>query len=262
MKLLTWNINSVRLRLASLLRVAKAQQADVICLQETKAHNDVFPLKDIRKAGYEHILIEGMKAYNGVAILSRLPIERVEAPNWCAKSDCRHLAGRLSNGVVVHNFYVPAGGDIPDVKLNPKFAHKLEFVDAVTEWFGRQKKMKCHILVGDLNIAPLPEDVWSHTQLLDVVSHTPIEIEKLGRMQDSLGWVDAVRTITPAPEKLYSWWSYRADDWLKSNRGRRLDHIWLTPDLAPALSNSGIYTEPRGWEKPSDHAPVWADLSL
>jgi exodeoxyribonuclease-3 len=118
------------------------------------------------------------------------------------------------------------------------------------------------ILVGDLNIAPLETDVWSHKQLLKVVSHTPIEIEKLGQVQESVKWIDAVRHFIPESERLYSWWSYRGRDWSASDRGRRLDHVWVTPPLQKALSGASVLREARGGEKPSDHVPVMVDLDL
>ena len=116
------------------------------------------------------------------------------------------------------------------------------------------------ILVGDLNIAPLEHDVWSHKQLLKIVSHTPIEVEKLTAMQNSIGWVDAMRHFVPADEKLYTWWSYRNNDWRATNRGRRLDHIWVTPPLAGSLKGMQIAQETRDWAPPSDHVPVIVDL--
>ena len=112
------------------------------------------------------------------------------------------------------------------------------------------------IVVGDLNIAPLEHDVWSHKQLLDVVSHTPIEVERYGKLQATAKFVDAVRHFVPPEQKLYSWWSYRAKDWESSNRGRRLDHVWVTPDLVPRLAGYEILRSVRGWEKASDHVPV------
>ena len=118
------------------------------------------------------------------------------------------------------------------------------------------------ILLGDLNIAPLENDVWSHKQLLKVVSHTPIEIEYLEKLKLSQNWVDAVRHFIPSTEKLYSWWSYRARDWKKSNRGRRLAHIWVTPALTKHLSSASVLSEVRGWHKPSDHVPVILNIKI
>lgn len=261
MRILSWNINSVRKRLPLLLRLAENLSPDVICLQEIKGENSVFPAAALQEAGYVHQLIRGMKMYNGVAILARQPIKPLPLRNWTGKDDARHIAVELKGGVELHNFYVPAGGDIPDTKLNEKFAHKLAFVDEMDIWAARDKN-KPRIVLGDLNIAPLPEDVWSHKELLGVVSHTPVEVEALTRVQEQGVFTDAHRALRPAPEKLYSWWSYRAQDWEKSNRGRRLDHIWLSSPLATTLEDAGIYKDARGWEDASDHAPIWADLSL
>jgi exodeoxyribonuclease III len=234
----------------------------VLCLQETKVVDADFPLAALQALGYRHTLLHGMKSYNGVAILSRLPFDRATTMSWCRREDCRHAVVALPGNIELHNFYVPAGGDIPDPAVNVKFKHKLQFVDSITRWFKttgeRERKA---ILVGDLNIAPLETDVWSHKQLLGVVSHTPIEVKRLGGLQSSLGWVDAVRHFVPPAERLYSWWSYRAQDWAASDRGRRLDHVWVTPALAPALSRAQVLRETRGWHMPSDHVPVIVDLA-
>ena len=118
------------------------------------------------------------------------------------------------------------------------------------------------VLVGDLNIAPLETDVWSHKELLKVVSHTPVEVERFGRVQQAGPWVDAMRAKIDPAEKLYTWWSYRALDWAASDRGRRLDHVWLSPDIAHMLQGIDVLKDARGWERPSDHVPVTATLLL
>lgn len=261
MRIVTWNINSARLRLPLIKRLIRQLEPDVICLQEIKGETAVFPGAPLRELGYEHQHVRGMKGYNGVAILSRQKFRPLPFANWCGKDDARHIAVELKGGVELHNFYVPAGGDIPDPHQNIKFAHKLAFMDEMARW-SKAGRNRSRILVGDLNIAPLPDDVWSHKQLLDVVSHTPVEVEKMARLQDSAEWTDSARVLTPAPEKLYSWWSYRAADWLKADKGRRLDHIWLSPDVAKRLKGGDTFKKARGWEQASDHAPVWADLKL
>jgi exodeoxyribonuclease-3 len=168
----------------------------------------------------------------------------------------------LANGVEVHSLYVPAGGDEPDPVVNDKFAHKLRFLDELTAWMpGAIAPDRPVVLAGDLNIAPLESDVWNHRALLDVVSHTPVEVGRLGAMQASVGWVDAVRRFVPEPERVYTWWSYRASDWEASDRGRRLDHVWVTPALAPRLTGHKVLRAARGWApKPSDHVPVIVDI--
>ncbi|MEJ0061782.1 MAG: exodeoxyribonuclease III [Alphaproteobacteria bacterium] len=261
MKLITWNINSVRLRLPLLLRLMRERKPDVVCLQETKCPDEFFPHDAIAKAGYKYQHICGMKSYNGVAILSRLPFDGHGALNWQGREDCRHIHAGLSNGIEIHNVYVPAGGDIPDPKANPKFAHKLGFVEEQAAWWKKKRGRTGKILVGDLNIAPLEHDVWSHRQMLGVVSHTPGEVERLNAMQAAHEWHDALRHFVPPQEKLYTWWSYRAQDWEKSNRGRRLDHIWVTPDLRGQLKSMHVMRPARGWTQPSDHVPVEIDLA-
>jgi exodeoxyribonuclease-3 len=262
MRLVTWNINSVRLRIGLIEKLIDEQAPDVICLQETKVINDDFPREAFSAKGYTHQHINGMKSYNGVAILSRLPLTKVAIQNWQGREDCRHIFAELSNGIELHNCYVPAGGDIPDPAANDKFAHKLGFMDDQAAWWSKRKDKKSRILVGDLNVAPMEHDVWSHKQMMDVVSHTQVEIEKFTAWQKAHQWVDAMRHFVPPSEKLYSWWSYRAGDWAASNRGRRLDHIWVTPDLVPNLKAITVLREARGWlPKPSDHVPVMIDIA-
>jgi len=261
MRIATWNINSLRLRIETLGHVVEALGPDIVCLQETKVPDELFPLEAVQALGFEHVVFRGMKSYNGVAILSRVPIVELDRRDWCDRADCRHLAVRLPDRSELHNFYVPAGGDIPDPEQNDKFAHKLAFIGEMTGWFGAKRQAK-RILVGDLNIAPLETDVWSHKQLLKVVSHTPVEVEGLTGVMQAHGWIDAVRKIIPPTEQLYSWWSYRNKTWPGSDRGRRLDHIWVTPGLCGAVQSAVVLREARGWAKASDHVPVAIDLDI
>ena len=257
MRITTWNINSIRLREPLVLKLLKKLKPDVLCLQETKCPDEHFPTKGFINAGYPHMAIRGMKGYNGVAIISRLPFEETGDKDWVGKQDCRHISVTFTDALELHNFYVPAGGDEPDPKKNEKFDHKLKFLDEMHNWFGTARVTDAPmVLVGDLNIAPQENDVWSHKQLLKVVSHTPVEVDRLNKLRNGLGWVDTTRHITPEPEKIYSWWSYRARDWSAADKGRRLDHIWVTQGLKARIKNSFILREARGWEKPSDHAPV------
>ncbi len=262
MRLATWNINSVRLRMPIILDFIKEADPDIICLQETKSPDEHFPIQAIEEAGYKHIHFKGMKSYNGVAILSRVPFDDVQIYERVGRDDCRHISVKFKE-FELHNIYIPAGGDEPDREINEKFGHKLDFIDEMTDLFKTKYTADDRlVVVGDFNIAPQEHDVWSHKQLLKVVSHTPIEVEKLGNMQNSLNWVDSSRHFIAEEEKCYSWWSYRNRDWKKSNRGRRLDHIWVTPNLKENLSAHNIPTHMRDWEKPSDHVPVIIDLDF
>jgi exodeoxyribonuclease-3 len=258
--LATWNINSVRLRAPLVEKLLSEEGPDVLCLQECKSPVDKIPLDQFAALGYPHMVARGQKGYNGVAILSRLPLEEVGSQDFAQLGHARHIAARLPNGVIVHNFYVPAGGDVPDREQNEKFGQKLDYLTEMRDWFHAERPEKA-ILVGDLTIAPREDDVWSHKQLLKVVSHTPIEVEHLAQTQEAGKWVDITRKDIPEGQ-LYSWWSYRARDWSAADKGRRLDHIWATPDISNAAHSSRVYRDARGWEKPSDHAPVFATFEV
>lgn len=265
LRLATWNINSVRLRMPLVEKFLETHQPDVLCLQETKCADAEFPSAPLRKLGYEHLAIAGQKGYHGVAIASRLPLTDIERGSFCGRGHARHVCARIAlpRPVEVHNFYVPAGGDIPDPVENDKFAHKLEFVDAIRDWTATSGvAARDSILVGDLNIAPLEHDVWSHKALLSVVSHTPVEVEKLTAAFEAGPWVDVMRRRVPHPEKLYTWWSYRSPDWSKADKGRRLDHVWAGASLAPHFRDMNVVKEARGWERPSDHAPVLVEFEF
>ena len=266
----TWNINSVRLRIDLVAKFLKWARPDVLCLQETKCPDEVFPLKRFKRLGYEHAALNGQKGYHGVAVLSRLPFESFNIQSFCGKTDCRHVSvvlnerAGLRDPVTLHNFYVPAGGDEPDPEINPKFQHKLSFLDEMgAHPVLRPAAAQRAILVGDLNVAPLEHDVWSHKQMVRVVSHTPIECEKLNLARKAGGWIDSMRVLTPEPAKLYTWWSYRAmDNWRAADRGRRLDHVWTSDALADRVSAIKIAKDYRGAARPSDHVPVTATMEL
>jgi exodeoxyribonuclease-3 len=262
-KIATWNINSVRLRIGLVGQLITEQAPDIICLQETKVADAQFPFKEFNAQGYSHHAICGQKGYHGVAILSRLPLENIEREVFGGKADhARHIAVTVGNKLRLHNFYVPAGGDEPDPEINDKFAHKLAYVSDMTKAFSAKGRAAFEMIVGDLNIAPLEHDVWSHKQLLSVVSHTPIEVEHMAALKRARDFVDIARHFVPEPEKLYTWWSYRAADWAKADKGRRLDHIWVTPDLAPKVKTHMIMKQARGWTQPSDHVPSLVELDL
>ncbi len=255
----TWNINSVRLRIAQVVEFLRLARPDVLALQETKCPPGQFPTRKLADAGYPHIADNGQKGYHGVALVSRLPLEDVRRRDFCAMGDARHVSARVS-GIRVHSLYVPAGGDKPDAATNPKFAHKLAFLEEMKDWLTREAARAAPmILCGDLNVAPYECDVWDHRKLLRVVTHTPVETNALKDILAASGLVDVVRRAYPAPRPVFTWWSYRGkEDWRVLDKGRRLDHIWADERLAAACEAVEIWKQTRGWARPSDHVPVMA----
>lgn len=265
MRVVTWNINSVRLRLPLVKKAAERLKPDVLCLQETKTPDEFFPADALRDMGFAHQHFTGMKGYNGVCILSKFPLENPQIHKRVGKNDCRHVSARVKapgKSFELHNIYIPAGGYEPDM-AEEKFRHKLDFVDELATWFPKERSAKDPmVVVGDLNIAPLDNDVWDHEKMKNVVSHTPIEIEKFAKFYNSVDFADAVRHFVPEDKKLFSWWSYRSPDWETADKGRRLDHVWVTKQLKPALKKQQILKDARGWEGPSDHAPISVDMDF
>ena len=262
----TWNINSVRLRIEQVARFLTEQAPDVLCLQEIKTIADLFPRAAFEELGYRHIAITGQKGYHGVATVSRIPFREYSRHDWQDNGEARHVGVELTgaeagsaSGLVIENVYIPAGGDIPDREANPKFGQKLDFLERMTRWSGKLDRPT--LLVGDFNVAPLECDVYDHKALLKVVSHTPIEVERLGRLAEAHGWVDLGRKHIPAPERNWSWWSYRTY-WQGKDRGRRLDHMWASPDLAQSSRSHRVVEETRAWEQCSDHVPLITGFDL
>lgn len=260
----SWNINSVRARLGLVEQLLMAERPDILCLQETKVTDALFPHALFDRLGYTHRVLHGQPMHHGVAILSKLALGAIDLAeqrrDWQANGEARHIGVRLPNGVRLENVYVPAGGDIPDPDVNPKFAQKLAFVDRMTRWSENLREPT--IIVGDFNIAPLDCDVWSHKQLLDVVSHTPVEVAALAGLQQSHDWIDIGRRFIPAPARNFTWWSYRAKDWAASDRGRRLDHMWASPAVAATARAHRVLEPVRGWLRPSDHVPLVTEFAL
>lgn len=260
LKIASWNINSVRARATIVERFLQEESPDVLCLQETKVQDGIFPAAMFAGLGYTHQLLNGQKMHHGVAILIRVPLGEHSRHDWQDNGEARHVGARLPGGIRLENVYVPAGGDIPDRTLNPKFGQKLDFLGRMTRWSEDLREPT--LIVGDFNVAPLECDVWNHKALLDVVSHTPIEVETLGQLQAAHEWVDLGRRFHPAPDRCFTWWSYRAKDWAASDRGRRLDHMWASPSLAPQAVAHRVLEPCRGWERPSDHVPLIVELEL
>jgi exodeoxyribonuclease III len=258
----TWNINSVRLRIVQVERFLTEQAPDVLCLQEIKTEEKHFPHEAFEALGYTHRAVHGQKGYHGVATVSRLPFRELDRHDWQANGEARHVGVELlgaGQGLVLENVYIPAGGDIPDREANPKFGQKLDFLERMARWSDKLDRPT--LLVGDFNIAPLECDVYDHKALLKVVSHTPIEIEALGRLRDAHGWVDLGRKHIPAPQRNWTWWSYRTY-WQDKDRGRRLDHMWASPDLAAQSQSHRFVEDTRRWDQPSDHVPLITEFAL
>ena len=263
LRIATWNINSVRLRIEQVARFVTEANIDVLCLQEIKCLEDQFPRNAFVDMGMPHMKIAGQKGWHGVAIASRRPIEPSDTFQACKLGHARCVSARIE-GIDIQNFYIPAGGDIPDRTVNPKFDHKMDFYEQLTRTIATQDPSARLLMCGDFNIAPSEFDVWNHRYMSRIVSHTPGEVDTLNRLQAAGGFADVVRDRYPEPQKLASWWSYRAKDFRVSARGLRLDHIWTSPGLTPAVvpGSATIHEPVRAWEQPSDHCPITVDLDI
>lgn len=266
LRIATWNVNSVRLRAEQAARFVREQAPDVLCLQEIKCQAGEFPVQAFVDMGLPYLRIAGQKGWHGVAIASRLPIADAPPIDACRNGHARCVSATVA-GVEIQNYYIPAGGDVPDREANEKFDHKLDFYEKLTAETARRDPRAPLVICGDLNVAPGEFDVWNHRYMSKIVSHTPVEVEAFDRLMKSINLIDIVREAVPEPEKLASWWSYRAQDFRKSARGLRLDHLLLSPGLRDAAFRSGapaarIHEDVRAWERPSDHAPVSVDLAL
>ena len=262
MRIATWNINSIRTRAEHLARFTTEAEPDVVCLQEIKVAPDKFPAEACRALGYPYVAVHGQKGYNGVAILSKLPFDGEERWSWWGQDDARHLTVRFPDAFDLHVFYVPSGGPKPDTEANPKFAHKLGFIDEMIRWsrdarLGERKA----VILGDLNVAPLETDVWNHKTIKRQVGHTPTECARMAELCEAADYTDVGRYYVPPDAPLYTWWGYRHPQSFEKNYGWRLDHVWVTPPLVPHLRGHRVHHQTRAWDKPSDHVPVVVDLA-
>jgi len=258
MKIATWNVNSLKIRLPQLLDWLAAQPIDVICLQETKLIDDKFPREAIAQAGYD-VVFSGQPTYNGVAILTRR--DTVGAPadvvvgNPLHADEQRRLISATVAGVRVICAYVPNGQSID----SDKYRYKLEWLDRLIDWLAPQIAQGVPMaLAGDYNIAPEDRDVKNPAEWEGQVLVSAPERERFNRLV-ATGLVDSFR-LFEQPEKTFSWWDYRMLGFQK-NLGLRIDHVLLSPPLAQQCTAAGIDRAPRKRERPSDHAPVWATLA-
>ena len=253
MKVISWNVNSVRVRIEAIKELLEKEKPDIVCLQETKVTNSEFPNNIFEKVGF-HSYFNGIASYNGVAILTKKKPVRIQTINFCDKEDARHISLEL-NDIEFISIYVPAGGDDPDPSTNEKFKHKLDFLNEMLKLL-LEKRNKKIILCGDLNIAPYEDDVWSHKSLANVVSHTETERNSLKNILHECNLTDSIRFFLNPPMNIFTWWSYRSPNFKVNNRGRRLDHIWCSELSSKDVKKARILDKFRSDERPSDHVPI------
>jgi exodeoxyribonuclease-3 len=259
MKIISWNVNSVRVRIEAIKELLEKEKPDIVCLQETKVTNSEFPNNIFEKVGF-HSYFNGIASYNGVAILTKKKPVRIQTINFCDKEDARHISLEL-NDIEFISIYVPAGGDDPDPSTNEKFKHKLDFLNEMLKLL-LEKRNKKIILCGDLNIAPYEDDVWSHKSLANVVSHTETERNSLKNILHECNLTDSIRFFLNPPMNIFTWWSYRSPNFETNNRGRRLDHIFASSVLSRNFKSARILRDFRKKERPSDHVPVTLELEV
>jgi len=252
MKIATWNVNSIRVRLEAVLNWMNQAQPDVLCLQEIKVTDELFPVDSFVALGYQ-VVVSGQKTYNGVAIISKYEMTEVktEFPDYDAEGQKRFIAATIG-GVRVVNVYVP-NGSAPD---SPKFAYKLEFISQLRNYLeSLHVPEELLVLTGDFNIAPEPRDVYDTDEMEGEIGFHPKERTALEELR-SWGFEDVFRRHHEE-SGLYSWWDYRAGAF-RRDMGLRIDHIWATMSLAAFSVECGMDKEQRSLHKPSDHIPVWA----
>ncbi len=255
MKIATWNVNSLRVRLPQMLEWLAANPVDVLGVQETKLTDENFPRAEIEAAGYQ-VAYSGQKTYNGVALLSRHPIDQVQAgiPNF--QDEQRRVIAATCNGVRVINLYVPNGQAVG----SDKYQYKLIWLEALRAWLSEESSQSERVVVvGDFNIAPADEDVHDPEAWKDQILCSEPEREAL-KAVTSLGFRDCFRLFPQAPQS-FSWWDYRAAGF-RRNLGLRIDLVLASDGAANACTACWIDKAPRKQERPSDHAPVIAEFSL
>lgn len=253
MKIATWNVNSLKVRLPQVLQWLTDNPVDVLCLQETKTVDEKFPVAEIEAAGY-HVVYTGQKTYNGVAILSRHPITDVVKNNPLFEDEHQRIIIGTIQGVRIICAYIPNGQSLD----SDKYQYKLRWLTGLHALLEQELKANENVaLLGDYNIAPEDRDVHDPVAWQGQVLVSEPERAAFVRMQE-MGFTDAFR-LFEQPEKLYSWWDYRQMGF-RLNRGLRIDHILLSPALAKRCTACEIDKVPRKWEQPSDHTPVIATL--
>ena len=255
MKIAAWNVNSLKVRLPHLLDWLAEAQPDVVCLQELKLEDQNFPRAEIEAAGY-HAAFAGQKTYNGVALLAKAPIGEVTVGNPLFADEQKRLISGTVDGIRVVCAYMPNGQEVGC----DKYDYKLRWLAALADWLSSELQAYPRLaLCGDYNIAPDERDVHDPQRWQDCILVSEPERAAFRRFIE-LGLVDSFR-LFEQPEKTFSWWDYRMLGFQK-NQGLRIDHILLSAPLAAQCSAAGIDRAPRKRERPSDHAPVWASLTV
>ncbi len=258
MKIATWNINGVKARIESLLTWLKSEEPDVVCLQEIKSVTEGFPAADIEALGY-NVAVHGQKGFNGVALLSKHPLEDVRRglPGEPDEAQSRYIEALVTSPdlvVRVGGLYLPNGNPIGTVKFEYKLAWMQRLEDHARALLALEEPL---VLAGDYNVIPTPIDAKNPQAWLEDALFQPQSRAAFRRLE-ALGLTDAIRATAPGPG-VYTFWDYQAGAWQKDN-GIRIDHLLLSPEAADRLVAAGIDRETRGWERPSDHVPVWVDL--
>lgn len=253
MKLATWNVNSLNVRLPHVLKWLGENPVDVLCIQETKLTDDKFPQQEIEEAGYQ-VVFSGQKTYNGVAILSKLPMTDVIKNNPKYPDEQQRILAATIDGVRVVCAYVPNGQALD----SDKYTYKLGWLQSFRDWLAEELARNEHLAVlGDYNIAPEDRDVHDPAAWEGMVHVSPKERAALQELL-GIGLADSFR-LFEQPEKSFSWWDYRMLGFQK-NKGLRIDHVLLSASLVKRCSACVVDRAPRKWAQPSDHAPVIATL--
>lgn len=258
MKIATWNINGINSRLDHVLKWTEAAKPDVLCLQETKTPDPKFPVAKLNSAGYEHIAVHGEKSYNGVAILSRFPTDDVLRGFPEDKENApRRVIAATVKGVRVVNAYFPHGTLIG----SDKFHFKIDWLKKLRKYFDKYFSPEDDVLLcGDTNICPHEMDLWNVRYWAKRMHFTREERDGLINIK-RWGFIDVFRQFNDQPGE-YTWWDTFRESSFPKNRGLRLDHLWATETLAESATDCWIDRTPRGWEHPSDHAPVVAEFDV
>ncbi len=259
MRVATWNVNGIRPRKTQVLDLLREEDLDVLCLQETKIADDIFPRQDFIDAGYAHLNIVGQKAHHGVAIVSRVPFLAADRRIFAGLDDKRHAQVTLESGLDIHCFYVPSGGDKPDRATNAKFDHKMRFLAEMANLAHTQAQAS--VWVGDLNVAYQECDTWNHKKNRRLVGHSDGERAAMAAVIAAGNFHDVPREAAGQEARLFTWWGYRYKLSVAKDYGWRLDHVLATPEAAKQVVTCQALKRTRLVDSPSDHIPLVVELA-